>query len=111
VCGPKPLENPWRVEGWEGLGTFNPYPCPSKNPCKNLGVFPTPVIHYSLVVVDSAAEELEAAVESEAEGEDMVLRTASRGFTSSGNDVCNSMVFFIFIQSFFRMFQIVFIFP
>ena len=70
----------------------------------------------SLVVVEAAAseaaasvdavdaEELEAAVESEADEEDMVSRTASRGFTSGGNDVCNSVVFFILIQSFFRMF-------
>jgi hypothetical protein len=50
------------------------------------------------------AEELEAAVESEADEEDMVLRTASRGFTNGRNDVRNSVVFFIFIQSFFRMF-------
>ena len=68
----------------------------------------------SLDVVEAAASEAmasfdvvdveEAAVESEADKEDMVSRTASRGFTSGRNDVRNSVVFFIVIQSFFRMF-------
>ena len=65
----------------------------------------------SLDVVEAAASEAaalvdvveveEAAVESEADEEDMVSRTASRGFTSGRNDVRNSVVFFILIQSFF----------
>jgi hypothetical protein len=62
----------------------------------------------SLDVVEAAAlvdavdvEELEVAVESEADEEDMVSRTALRGFTSGRNDVRNSVVFFILIQSFF----------
>jgi len=64
----------------------------------------------SLVVVEAAASEAalvdavdaeEVAVESEADEEGMVSRTASRGFTSGRNDVRNSMVFFILIQGFF----------